>query len=77
MCPDWGQMLHIHPQQYSSRWDHNQGSPRSDSPVHQLAKSSGINDTLINWLKQWFKKTGLITSILTFPHCCIWGNGFN
>jgi hypothetical protein len=28
-------MLYIHPQQHSSRWDHNQGSPRPDSPVKQ------------------------------------------
>jgi hypothetical protein len=56
MCPDWGRMLHIHPQQHRSRWDHNQGSPRPDSPIKQLANNSGINDLLTNWLEQWFKK---------------------
>jgi hypothetical protein len=65
MCPDWGRMLYIHPQQHISRWDHNQGSPRPDSPVKQLAKNSGINDPLTNWLEQWFGKwKGLMTSIL-------------
>jgi hypothetical protein len=61
-CPGWRTMLHIHPQQHSSRWDHNQGSPRPDSPVKQLAKNSGINDPLP---EQWFRKwKGVIASIL-------------
>jgi hypothetical protein len=59
------QMLKIHPQQHSSGWDHNQGSPSPNSLVKQLAKNSGINDTLTNWLKQWFGKwKGVMTSIL-------------
>jgi hypothetical protein len=43
-----GWMLHIHPQQHSFRWTKN--SP--DSPDKQLAKNSGINDPLTNWLEQ-------------------------
>jgi hypothetical protein len=69
MCPDWGLMLHIHPQQHSSGWDHHQGSLRPDSPIKQLAKYSGINDSLSNWLEQWFGKwKEVMASIQTFPH---------
>jgi hypothetical protein len=66
MCPDWEWVLHIHPQQHSSGWHHNQGSPSPDSPVRQLAKNSGINDPFTNWLEQWLRKwKGVMTSILT------------
>jgi hypothetical protein len=34
-CPDWGRLLHIHPQQHSSRQDHSQSTPRPDIPVKQ------------------------------------------
>jgi hypothetical protein len=47
ICLFWGRMSHIHPQQHSSGWDHNQSCPTPNSPVRQMAKNSVINDPLL------------------------------
>jgi hypothetical protein len=50
MCPDWGQMLHIHPRQHSSDGTITKAL-QGLTALQQLAKNSGINDPLINWLE--------------------------
>jgi hypothetical protein len=57
MCPDWGgKVLHIHPPQHSSRWDHTKAPQGLTALSNELAKNAGINDPLTNWLKQLFGK---------------------
>jgi hypothetical protein len=58
-------MLHIHPNNIALDGTITKALQGLTALSNELAKNSGINDTLTNWLEQWFGKwKGVMTLIL-------------